>query len=67
MCVGIVAACKNVQHVSAWCLWGPEESIRSPRPRVEPPTVCHHVGSGNQGSLEELLDHLFRPLVIQIN
>lgn len=34
MCVGIVAACKNVQHVSAWCLWGPEESIRSPRPRV---------------------------------
>lgn len=30
MCMAVLAACMPVFHLSAWCLLGPEEDVRSP-------------------------------------
>ena len=54
MCLCALPACMYVYHVCAWCLWRPEEGIRSPGTGVtdgcEPP---YGYWESNLGPLEE--------------
>jgi hypothetical protein len=46
MCVAALLACMCVYHLSAWCLWRPEEGVGSPELEIQM-YVSHCVDAGS--------------------